>query len=179
MSTTALLTWEEFEQTPEHPGKQELLRGELLEVPPARARDHEIAEELFLRLRAAVRSAHERGEAASLGRARFHLGYKLADRSWLRPDASITHAGQTAREYMEGAPAIAIEVVSTDDTPRTLSIKTELYFEFGAREVWRVSREEGHVVLHAAGLSPVTIRDFVTTPLLPGFTLNVQEILSV
>jgi Uma2 family endonuclease len=179
MSLPTLLTWEKSERTPEHVGKQDLLRGELLEVPPARARDHDIAEELFLRLRAAVRSANERGEAPSLGRARFHSGYKLGDRSWLRPETSVTHAGQTAGDYMEGAPAIAIEVVSTDDTPRTLAIKTELYFEFGARELWRVSRLDGHVVVHAAGLGPVTFRDFVTTPLLPGFTLNVPEILSV
>jgi Uma2 family endonuclease len=70
-------------------------------------------------------------------------------------------------------------VVSSDHTPRTLAIKAELYFEFGALELWRVSRVDGHVVVHAAGLGPVTISDILTTPLLPGFTLNVGEILSV
>ncbi len=149
-------------------------------MPPARARDHDIAEALFWLLRAAVRSAHERGQAASLGRVWFHLGYKLGDRSWLKPEVSVTHTVQREGDYMGDAPAIAIEVISSDDTPRTLAIKTELYFDFGARELWRVSRDQGHVVVHVAGAgSPVTIRDLVTTPLLPGFTLNVQEILSV
>jgi hypothetical protein len=35
------------------------------------------------------------------------------------------------------------------------------------------------VVVHVAGAEPVTVRDFLTTPLLPGFALDVQEILSV
>jgi Uma2 family endonuclease len=180
MSTPTLLTWEEFKQTPEHVGKQELLRGELLELPPASARDSRIFHRIFFRLMAALQEAHARGEATSLGGVRIRLGYRLGGATWLNPDASITHAEQPEGDYMEGAPAIAIEVVSSDDTPRTLSIKTELYFEFGAREVWRVSRDQGHVVVHVAGAgSPVTIRDFVRTPLLPGFTLNVQEILGV
>jgi hypothetical protein len=44
MSLPTLLTWEKSERTPEHVGKQDLLRGELLEVPPARDLDHDIAE---------------------------------------------------------------------------------------------------------------------------------------
>jgi len=33
-ATTTRLTFEEFERLPEQPGKRELLKGELIEVPP-------------------------------------------------------------------------------------------------------------------------------------------------
>jgi Uma2 family endonuclease len=65
------------------------------------------------------------------------------------------------------------------NTPRELAIKTAIYFEFGALEVWHFYPDERHVVVHGAGAEPVTIHDFVTTPLLPGFALDLQEILSV
>jgi Uma2 family endonuclease len=80
---------------------------------------------------------------------------------------------------MEGSPAIAIEVVSPSNTPQTLAEKTAAYFDSGALEVWHFFPDERHVVVHMAGAEPVTVRDFVTTTLLPGFTLNVQEILSL
>ncbi len=65
----------------------------------------------------------------------------------------------------------------TQHAPCVLPIKTRLYFEFGALEIWRCYPEEGHTVVHVAGADPVIIRDFVRTPLLPGFALSVQEIL--
>jgi Uma2 family endonuclease len=33
-----LLTFEEFEQLPDRPGKDELLRGELIQMPPGKLR---------------------------------------------------------------------------------------------------------------------------------------------
>jgi Uma2 family endonuclease len=33
-----LLTFEEFEQLPDQPGKRELVRGELIEMPPAESK---------------------------------------------------------------------------------------------------------------------------------------------
>lgn len=43
------------------------------------------------------------------------MGYRLAD-SWVQPDVSVTNEGQTVGKYLEGAPAIAIEVVSPSNT---------------------------------------------------------------
>ena len=48
------LTFEEFELLPDRPGKTELLRGELIELPPAKLKHNEIAERLFWRLIAIV-----------------------------------------------------------------------------------------------------------------------------
>jgi Uma2 family endonuclease len=183
MATTTLLTWEEFERLPERAGKRELLKGELIELPPPKPRHGTTSERTYRRLYAALEEAHARGEARSLGEVHIEWGYLLRDvlgqRSWLQPDVSMTHAGQPQPDYVEGSPAIAIEVVSPSNTPRQLADKTAAYFESGALEVWHFYPDERHVVAHVAGADPVTIRDFVTTPLLPGLALNVQEILSV
>jgi Uma2 family endonuclease len=177
MLRPTMLTWEQFEQLPDEPGKQELLEGELLEFPCPKFRHTKRATQIFIGLNAALEEAHARGEAPSLDEAYVEMGYKLGDRTWLRPEVSLTHPDQPVHDYMEGSPAIAIEIISPPNTPRVLAIKTRLYFEFGAVEIWRFYPEEGHVVVHAAGADPVIIRDFIRTPLLPGFALDVQEIL--
>jgi Uma2 family endonuclease len=177
MATTTVLSWGQFEQLPDDPGKRELLEGELIELPPAKSRHYESSIGIFIWLRGVLEEAHARGEALSLGKACHERGYRLGARTWLQPDVSVTHQNQLDHDYMEGSPAIAIEVVSPANTPRALAIKTRLYFEFGALEVWHFYPEKGHVAVHVPGAEPVIIRDFVRTPLPPGFALNVQEIL--
>lgn len=179
-TTTTLLTFEEFEQLPDKPGKRELLKGELIELPPAEFRHNNISHRIFRRLDAALMGAHARGEASDLGEVYIEMGYKLASNAYVQPDVSVTHAGQAVEKYLGGAPAIAIEVVSPSNTAEALDSKTELYFQFGAREVWRLYPKTRHVVVHIAG-SPqaLTVRDSVRTPLLPGFELNVQDVLDV
>ena len=79
------------------------------------------------------------------------MGYQLSGDSWVKPDVSVTQAGQRVDEYLQGAPAIAIEVVSPSNTAETLSDKTDLYFEYGALEVWRVYPKARKIEIHAAG----------------------------
>jgi Uma2 family endonuclease len=174
---TTVLTFEDFERMPEQPGKQELLKGELIELPPAEFKHNNTSHEIYHRLYAALAAAHERGDAADLGKVYIEMGYRLADH-WVVPDVSVTHAGQTAGKYLEGAPAIAIEVVSPSNTAQDLDIKTELYFLFGARELWQFFPITKHVVVHVGGTSRVVAEhESLTTPLLPGLALSVAEIL--
>jgi len=106
MSTQTLLTFEEFEQLPEYQGKQELLRGELSELPSADPYHHGITEAVFFGLHAALAAAHAAGRASELGKAHHEFGYKLPDGSYVIPDVSITHSGQASDKYLLGAPAI-------------------------------------------------------------------------
>ena len=177
-TTTGQVTFEEFERMPEKPGKQELLNGELIESPPAEYKHNTTSEEIFIRLRTVLADAHARSEAQALGTVHIEMGYKLG-RHWVQPDVSITHAGQPAGKYLEGAPAIAIEVVSPSNTAETLELKTKLYFEYGAREVWRFYPKTCRVHVNTSdGRGLIVPKDqSVTTPLLPGFTLSVAEVL--
>src|SRR5580658_1188069 len=89
-----LLTFEEFEQLPDQPGKCELVRGELIELPPADLKHNRISDRIGDCLKPAVRQAHARGEAPDLGEAFHEMGYLLRQETWLQPDVSVTHAGQ-------------------------------------------------------------------------------------
>jgi Uma2 family endonuclease len=177
-ATTTRLTFEEFERLPDQPGKRELLKGELIELPPAELKHNRIAYRLCKRLDAGVSEAHQRGEAEELGEACMEMGYQLSGDGWVQPDVSITHAGQTAGKYFVDAPAIAVEVISPSNTAEALDAKTELYFQFGAREVWRIYPKTRHVEVHVPGTSRLVRSDQnLTTPLLPAFSMPVAEIL--
>jgi Uma2 family endonuclease len=147
-------------------------------LPPPDEGHNDISHAILFRLIETLLDAHRRGEAADLGKVRMEAGYRLGD-GWAQPDVSVTHAGQPReRGYLQGAPAIAIEVVSPSNTARHLEAKTELYFAHGAREVWRVYDDPLRIVIDTGGhyrvLGP---EDRVTTPLLSGFALTVRELL--
>src|SRR5437764_9711450 len=114
------LTFEQFERLPDEPGKHELLKGELVELPPAEYSHNERSQEVFLRVYSAVQAAHASGEAAQLGKPFHEMGYKLANHSYVQPDVSVTHADQLVKKYLGGAPAIAIEVVSPSNSATDL-----------------------------------------------------------
>jgi Uma2 family endonuclease len=177
-SETLLLSFEEFERLQDQPGKQELLEGELIEMPVPEAKHGRSSKRVFKALDDALVDAQSRGEAMDLGEAFFEMGYRLGERSWAIPDVSITHAGQSEGKYMEGAPAIAIEIVSPSNRADALDAKTELYFQHGAREVWHLYPKTRHFVIHVGGASQVRVEpEAVTTPLLPGFSLSLKAIL--
>jgi Uma2 family endonuclease len=173
-----LLTFEEFELPPDRIGKRELLNGELIELPLAEYLHTVIAHRIFLDLHAALDSAHARKEATGLGAAHIGMGYKLPSDSFVRPDVSVTHSGQAVQRYLEGAPAIAVEIISPSNTVEEMDLKTKLYYQSGAREVWRVHRKTRHVSVHQPGESHELGEDeSIASPLLPGFALSVREIL--
>ena len=119
---TPLVTTAEFERMPEEPGKQEL-EGDLIAMPPHESSQNRKATEIFLALRAALAAAHARGEAAELGEVFIERGYRLAVRTWVQPDVSISPRGQTGSKYFEGAPAIAIEVSLRTAAPKPWTAK--------------------------------------------------------
>lgn len=175
---TPLLTFEEFERLPDEPGKCELLEGELVQLPPAKIKHARISRRLFNRLQSAIEAAHARGEAVELGEVCIETGYHLDSLSWLQPDVSVAHPGQEEADYLQGAPAIAIEVISPANRARDVDLKTKLYFQFGALEVWQVYPSTRRVVVHTDTGAKIRVEhEQVTTPLLPGFALSIPEIL--
>jgi Uma2 family endonuclease len=171
---TPRLTFEEFERLPDEPGKRELLEGELVELPPAKINHSRIARRIFNRLQPAVAGA----PPGRLSEVCIETGYRLGRRTWVQPDVSVTHPGQHEGDYLEGAPALAIEVISPGNRAADVEVKTDLYFEHGALEVWRVYPRNRRVVIYSGGASNVRVEhEQVTTPLLPGFSLSIAEIL--
>src|SRR5205807_2808070 len=112
-TTPALLTFEEFENLPDEPGKCELLDGELIQLPPAILRHMQIARKLVNVLTPIV---ERHGPALGLGDVFFETGYKMGPRRWLQPDVSIPYANQASNDYFEGAPALAVEIISKSNS---------------------------------------------------------------
>jgi Uma2 family endonuclease len=177
-TTKTLLTWEEFERLPERVGKDELIDGELIELPPPKLNHSKRSMRIYHALCDATAQAHARGEAADLGEVYQEAGYRLAHRHWVQPDVSITHPGQPETDYLEGAPAIAVEVVSDGNTPEHIARKTKLYLQHGVHEVWHCYRNPRKIEVHTPnGMRVFTEEQSITTPLLPGFSLSVSAAL--
>jgi len=122
-------------------------------------------------------SHNARGEALELGEAFHEMGYLLQRQNWLQPDVSVTYAGQPEGKYFEGAPAIAIEVISPSNTAKRIDAKAKLYFESGAREVWSFFPKTRQVTIQVPGGVRVIAQDgVITTPLLPGLAMAVKDI---
>ena len=128
MGATTRLTIEGFLSLPDAPGKQELLDGELIALPPAKLSHMQIAIRLHLMLMAALTES-----GALIG-----MGYQLS-RSWLQPDVSVIWPHQPVEnDWLQGAPMIAIEIVSSANRPEHIDKKIAVYLEEGAAEVWMI-----------------------------------------
>lgn len=127
MGAITLLTDEEYLNLPDEPGKHELLDGELISMPPA-VHVHSIIARRFYELLQTVLPG---------SRVWLFEGYQLK-RGWLIPDVSVTWPDQPVSRWLQGAPMIAIEIVSPGNTAEEIDRKTEAYLEEGAAEVWVV-----------------------------------------
>jgi len=93
------------------------------------------------------------------------------------PDLSVILKENFKKErYGTRAPDLAIEILSRDDDRNALFEKARLYLEKGSRVVWIVDPfQKGVMVITSNGRHWVT--DTLTCPeLLPGFSINVQDI---
>lgn len=133
MAATTLLSFEEFEQLPSEPGKLELLDGELFCLPPAKVKHERIIHRLHEMLRRQLNNSD-----TVQGEPYMKAGYKLGWTSCLQPDVSITHLNQPCADYLEGAPALAVEVISESNTAEQMDRKVKTYLSNGSKEVWVV-----------------------------------------
>jgi Uma2 family endonuclease len=75
---------------------------------------------------------------------------------------------------INGAPDIAIEVVSPTDTASAIRRKIKAYLENGSRSVW-IFYDDGSVAVHAASQVPeLNGGQPLEDALLPGFSVSVS-----
>jgi Uma2 family endonuclease len=178
-TTTAGMTFAEFEQLPDEPGKLELLEGELVRMPPPKRKHMDVTQRLFLLLLRVVRRLRRRHAELGLGEVYIETGFKMGSdpQSWLVPDVSILHAGQGGEDYYEGAPLVAIEVASESQSAVHLEAKAQLYLAQGSREVWLLFPRTRHAWICRAGESTVEVQsDAIRSALLPGVEIRLDQI---
>lgn len=169
-SSTATMTFEEFERLPDDAGEFELLEGELIRMPPPEADHMEACEDLFTLLRAAVDNLRAAGGA--VGKVHIEMGYLMPpQRSWLRPDLSVTHPTQQRDRFYMGSPMIAIEVVSPNDSAAGLEQKVRVFLANGALEVWIIYPQSRDARVYEASGASRLEGAAVRSRLLPGIEI--------
>ncbi len=174
MSTRTLVTFEQFEQFHDDGMKHELLKGEHIVVPPPKSRHTRIQQKLSDLLRPYVHN-HQ------LGEVHIEAGFRLSSDSWLQPDVSFVRADQIRTAdpdgYYQGAPAVAVEVVSDSNTAMHLDLKVEEYLTHGSEEVWVVYPKTRKVLVYFPnGTSKIVAGSELRSDLFPGWSIPVDSL---
>ena len=174
MATKTLITVEEFaRQFGKFDTFQELVEGELITMSPGMFL-HNYVRDRLLRLLAAFVEAHQLGIVVS--EQPFHLFGSTVR----YPDVAFVRSGRTlpSDKFAEGAPDLAIEVISPSNTPREMDRRISDFFAAGSTRVWVVYPEEREVYIH--GLAGMVCRrgdDLLEDPeMLPGFSVKVSSL---
>ena len=147
MSTVAerLMTWDEFLELPERPGKQEYDRGRVIVRPPPKYLHSFTAKKIYDRLTSALQ-----GKGLTVFS---DAGFLIAPNVVRQPDVAVVEearlAGVKADEYLAGAPLVAIEVASPGNTAEELDLKIDQYLRSGGRAVWVVYPKRKAIVRFA------------------------------
>jgi Uma2 family endonuclease len=150
MSTTTRLTFEEFEKLPEQEGiHYELDEGELLtEASPTYFHN-------VVRYRIAQRLG-EFVEAHQLGHVIEKMDFRLSPDTVRNPDVAFVTVDHLRgidihRSPVEGAPALAVEVISPSNLAQDTLKKVSQYLSAGSSAVWLVDPALGVVEVHKSG----------------------------
>jgi len=179
MATAALVTSEEFLALPDEFDqsgnriKDELIAGEIIKMPLA-SRRHDVRKNRIAHI-----LLRYLDNSPQLGfDVLVEIAYKVSQYDTLTPDVSVVrterlYAGQS--RLMEGAPDIAIEVISPTDTASRVKRKIKAYLENGAAAVW-IFYDDGSVMAHSAS----QVRELqgdqkLEDPLLPKFSVSVSS----
>lgn len=181
MQTSAKLTYEDYLKLP-HDGKRyEIIDGELY-VNPAPVPIHQV---IVLNIASAFRvyfRAHGGGRVLSSP-----VDVVFSDERVVQPDVIAMKSGRVAivgKKNVRGVPNLVVEVLS-DSTRRLDEVKKrKLYEQSGVDEYWIVDPELELVKidrLSAAGFAKASeigteTGGSITSPLFPGFALDVFEI---
>jgi Uma2 family endonuclease len=150
MATKTLLTIEQFDALPVKEGVlYELNEGELVTVTEPMPRHNWVRDNVAAALRD---FAHPR----NLGRVFAETGYQLTSETVRIPNVSFVPADRMSDvdldRRLQGAPALAIEVVSPTDLAEELTQKVKQYLAGGANVVWVFYPKTREVqVFHADG----------------------------
>lgn len=180
MATTKLMTAEDLECMEGDGWRHELIRGELIQMPPASHLHSLIAAWIVTLLNLHVRSHHLGHVTGADG------GYVLSRNPDIvvAPDAAFVAADRLPEEiptYLELAPDLAVEVVSPSDRMYDVTDKVNLYLNAGTQLVWVVQPKLQSVTVHYPDCTTKTFTAAESLDggdVLPGFQLSLAELFS-
>ena len=178
---THTVTADELLRMPEEPGcSYELVQGRLIQMPKPGALHGIVGMRLVAALLPFV---EERGLGALFPQ---DTGFKLATRpdTVRAPDLSFVGRDRVAsigfpEGFWPGAPDLAVEVKSPNDTWSELARKANEYLMFGTRLVWVIDPKRRHVVVFRPDALPATLTsgdELDGGDVVPGFRFPVSRL---
>jgi len=174
------LTADELYALPDTDSREELVAGAIVREPPAGFGHGTVEVRIAFLLEEWVR-------AGGLGRVVTEAGFVLArDPDTVRsPDVAFVAAerveeGTAHGPYFEGAPDLAVEILSLSNTEREMAAKAREYLAAGTRLVWVVDPDGEEITVYRAGAPPHRLgrRDMLDGgDVLPGFAALAARIL--
>ena len=173
------LTYQDYLNTPDDK-RYELIDGELIMSPSPREAHQDAAIEIGSILHIFVKR-HNLGRVYS---APFDV--VLSDTDVVQPDLLFVSRERLyiiTEDNIKGAPNLVIEILSPSTSARDKGYKRDLYAKHGVKEYWQVDTDAKLITvlsLNAHGDYDVAAvygeGQTLTSPLLPGFVLNLDEI---
>src|SRR3989442_4561600 len=143
MATKTLLTVEEFLRLPEPmDATYELVEGELVTLSPGMFPHNIVRDNVLVTLRAFL-------AGRKLGQVVAEQSFHLFGNTIRVPDVAFIRSGRNIATDapIEGAPDLAVEVISPSNTPREVDQRVSDYFAAGCRRVWLVYSEHREVYI--------------------------------
>lgn len=180
-AATNRLTYEEWAARPETNRIEELIDGELVVTPPARAVHQSVVTELLVRLHA---NAATRGDFVVPA----PFGIRAGERTVVEPDVVYFLADRVDFDQQQHTvttpPDLVVEVLSPSTRSHDLVRKRRIFEQHGIAEAWFVDTDArrieqvvlgddgtyGTPVVHEPGAS-------VTSVAVPGLAVTVDEVL--
>lgn len=178
------MTYKDFAELPDDGKHYELIEGELILNPTPIPRHQRIAFKIALHLQ--LYFMEQGGGEAFIA----PLDVVLADDVVLEPDVMVIRSERMSivgETNIQGAPNIVVEVLSDRTRKRDEIVKRKLYERYGVDEYWivdpvidvvKIYRRSGASFVRAPEISTESGGE-ITSPLLPGFTLDVNVVFDV
>jgi len=184
MRRTALprLTYEDFLSFPDDGRRHELIDGDHYVTPSPSERHQKVSVRL-------VRCLDEYLESSRVGVV-YHAPFDvvMSNHDVVEPDLLVILDEQRhvlTEKHVRGAPAIVIEILSPGTRRRDETLKRQLYARAGVREYWmldpdresvEICRQAGSGLLDTAASLSAARGDVLTSPLLPGFSVELSRL---
>jgi Uma2 family endonuclease len=175
---THLVTYEEWLEMPESEGREEVVNGEIIPMPPAKDRHMHVLEQLLWAFMHQLDKAQHKVCVGAYG-----LVIRTAPLTSRIPDLAIfDRATLVVKDgYYHSPPQLAIEILSPSETRRRTEAKLRDYESIGVPEIWIFSPEGATVeVLYLENDRLVTARVLVDGILrpraLPSVAIDVESI---
>ena len=174
-----MTTWQEFSAIRDEPNLHELIRGEVLTMPPPQSEHGRIVNNINIPL-----GAHVKKRQLGIVFAA-ETGFLLeTDPDTVRaPDVSFVSRSRLPSGkltgYFEGAPDFLVEVLSPSDTVFAVEDKIDAWLAAGAKLIWLVNPRNETVTAYRPG-RPSELFDKArildASDIVDGFTLTTSEV---